>query len=88
MRTFWKLLVNEMTKSFKKRSKLHRKPLWSCNTGAKIGTDGSDDDSQQGPEYTEARPRADSCTDTDSSAVADRYDVADLEQTSLRRERK
>ena len=41
------------------------------------GTDDSDDDSQQGPEHADARPRADG-----SGAVA-RYDVADLEQTSL-----
>ena len=46
------------------------------STSAKIGTDDRDDDSQQGPEHADARPRA------DSSAVA-RYDVADLEQTSL-----
>ena len=44
-------------------------------------TDDPDDDSQQGPEHTDARPRAD-------SAVA-RYDVADLEPTTdeLERER-
>ena len=49
----------------------------SDSTSAKIGTDDPDDDSQQGPEHADARCRA------DSSAVA-RYDVADLEQTSLR----
>ena len=57
-------------------SRLHTKLLWSNNTSAKLGTDGPDDDSQQGPDHTEARLRA------DSSAVAD--DVANLEQTSLR----
>ena len=36
-----------------------------------------DDDSQQGPEHSDARPRA------DSSAVA-RFNVADLERASLR----
>ena len=40
-------------------------------------TDGPDDDSQQGPEHIDARPRA------DSSAVA-RFNVADLEPASLR----
>ena len=51
---------------------MRRKLLWSNNTSAKISTD-TDDDSQQGPEHTENRPGA------DSSVVADRYDVADLE---------
>ena len=40
-------------------------------------TDGPGDDSQQGPEHTDARSRA------DSSAVA-RFNVADLEPASLR----
>ena len=40
-------------------------------------TDGNDDDLQQGPKHTDARPRA------DRSAVA-RFNVADFEPTSLR----
>ena len=40
-------------------------------------TDDPDDDSQQGPEHTDARPQA------DSSAVTRLY-VADLERASLR----
>ena len=37
-----------MSKSFRKRSKLHRKKLlWSYNTSAKIDTDDPDDESQQ-----------------------------------------
>ena len=84
MRTPWTLLVDVMSKSFRKRSRLHRKLLWSYNTSATTGTDGPADDSQQGPEHTEARPRADSSAVADSSAIADKYDVADLEQTSLR----
>ena len=46
--------------------------MWSNNTSAKKSTGGPDDDMMK------PGPRA------DSSAVADRYDVADLEQTSLR----
>ena len=45
------------------------------------GTDGPDDDSQQGPEHAHARPRA------DCSAVA-MSDVADLEPTTDELERK
>ena len=41
-------------------------------------TDDPDEDSQLGPERTDARPRG------DSSAVA-RFDVADLEPASLRK---
>ena len=49
----------------------------SCSesTTAKVSTDGPDDDSQQGPEHTEARPRA------DRSSVAGCND-AELEQTA------
>ena len=49
----------------------------SCSesTTAKVSTDGPDDDSQQGPQRTEARPRA------DRSSVAGCND-ADLEQTA------
>ena len=47
------------------------------STSAKISTDDPDDDSQQGPEHADARPRV------ESSAVV-RYDDADLEQTNLR----
>ena len=55
-------------------------------------TEDPDDDSQQGPEHTDARPRADSssvarCSEcrnrADRSAVA-RFYVADLEPASLR----
>ena len=49
----------------------------SDSTRAMRSTDGPDEDSQQGPEQTDARPRA------DSSAVA-RFNVADLELASLR----
>ena len=37
--TSWKLLVDVMSKSFRKRSRLHRTPLWSCNTRAMRSTD-------------------------------------------------
>ena len=60
MPTSWKLLVDVMSKSFRKRSRLHRTPLWSCNTRAMRSTHDPDDDSQQGPDFVDARPRADS----------------------------
>ena len=51
------------------------------------GTDGPDDDSQQGPEHANARPRADSSAVDRRSAVA-RSDVADLEPTTDELERR
>ena len=50
---------------------------------AKTDADDPEDDSQQGPEHVDARPRA------DSSAIG-RFNVADLEPTTdeLERERK
>ena len=72
MRTSWKLF--DVTK-FQEEIKVAQKPLWSHNKSAKVSTDGPDDDSQQGPEHTEAQPRA------DRSAVA-RCNDADLEQTA------
>ena len=51
------------------------------STSAKVSTSGPDDDSQQGPEHTEARPRA------ERSSVAGCND-ADLEQTTDELERK
>ena len=49
----------------------------SDSTSAKVSTDAPDDDSQQGPEHTEARPRA------DRSSIAGCND-ADFEQTAAR----
>ena len=56
---------------------------------AMIGTDYPDDDSQQGPEQTDARPRTDSSSvarrsdaDLDRCSAVARYDVADLEPTT------
>ena len=40
---------------FQEEMTVVQKPLWSHNTSAKVSTDGPDDDSQQGPEHTEAR---------------------------------
>ena len=51
------------------------------------GTYGPDDDSQQGPEYADARPRADRSAVDRRSAVA-WSDVADLEPTTDELERK
>ena len=51
------------------------------STSAKLSTDDPNDDSQQGPELVDARPRADSSAVDRCSAVA-RYDVADLEPTT------
>ena len=92
MRSSWKLLFDVMSESFRKRSRLHRTLLWSCNTRAMRSTDDPDDDSQQGPDFVDARPRADSssvarCSEcrprADRSAVA-RFFVADPEPASLR----
>ena len=77
LRTSWKLLVDVMSKSFRKRSRLHTTPLWSCNTRPMRSTHDPDDDSRLGPDFVECRPRA------DRSAVA-RLHVADLEPASLR----
>ena len=51
------------------------------------GTDGPDDDSQQGPEHADARPRADSSAVDRRSTIA-RADVADLEPTTDELDRK
>ena len=68
------------------------------NCRAKIGTDDTDDDSQQGPEHTEARPRADSssvggCNNADLEQTAAQspgsmLQISSRQQTSLREREK
>ena len=60
-----------------------------------MGTHEPDDDSQQGPEQAEARPREDSSSvarrsdaDLDRCSAVARYDVTDLEPTTDELERK
>ena len=81
-----------MSKSFRKRSRLRRN--CSDSISAKVSTDGPDDDSQQGPEHTEARPRADrssvaGCNDADLEQTAAQspgtmFQISSRQQTSLR----
>ena len=63
------------------------------STSAKISTDDPDDDSQQGPEHTDARPRADSrsvvrCSDADLEQTAQSpgtmLQISSRQQTSFR----
>ena len=75
-----KLLVDVMSKSFRKRTRFAQKTAVD-STSAKTSTYDPDDNSQQGPENADARPRA------DSSSVAGCND-ADLEPTTDELERK
>ena len=72
MRTIWKLFD---VMKFQEEIKVAQKPLWSHNTSEKVSTNDPDENSQQGPEHTEARPRA------DRSSIAGCND-ANLEQTA------
>ena len=68
------------------------------STRSKVSTDGPDDDSQQGPEHTEARPRADrssfaGCNDADLAQTAAQspgmtLQISSRQQTSLREREK
>ena len=95
MRTPWKHLVDVMSKKFQEEIKVCAEDC-SDSTSAKVSTDGADDDSQQGPEHTEARPRADrssvaGCNDADLEQTAAQspstmLQISSRQQTSLRRE--
>ena len=89
MRTPWKLLVDVMSKSFRKRSE-----NFGDSTRAMRSTDGPDEDSQQSPEHTETQPRADrsvaGCSEADLEQTAAQSPgkmLQNLEQTTDELER-